>query len=347
MVADSRISLADLAGGAAEESIVDDDGRPVRPALVVDLGTASDPGVLERARRAAERAGRILIGVGAATPAAEATGLLRALDLTLVPGTSENPCCVGVAEPDTAADELLSSVGSRPRAALTLAGLLRAGGDLLVPAALEVESLAYSALLGGPEFRQWLAGHRPAPPPDVADPVLVERSAGQLTITLNRPERRNAYGAAMRDALVDALRIAELDRDIDRVVLTGAGPSFCAGGDLGEFGTAPDPVTAHLIRTRAGAALPLHRIAGLVEARVHGSCVGAGVELAAFAGHVVSTSDATFRLPELAMGLVPGAGGTVSLPRRVGRWRTCYLAITGRELRAPTAHAWGLIDALR
>jgi enoyl-CoA hydratase/carnithine racemase len=72
--------------------------------------------------------------------------------------------------------------------------------------------------------------------------------------------------------------------------------------------------------------------------------VGAGVELPAFAGTVVAAENATFRLPEVAMGLIPGAGGTVSLPRRIGRWRTLYLALSGLSLNAASALAWGLAD---
>jgi enoyl-CoA hydratase/carnithine racemase len=165
-----------------------------------------------------------------------------------------------------------------------------------------------------------------------------------LRITLHRPERRNAYGRDVRDALVEALRIAVLDRDV-AVVLAGAGPSFCSGGDLDEFGTTPDPVTAHLVRTRAGAGLPLHHLAERLEVRVHGSCVGAGIELPAFAGHIAAHPDTTFRLPEVGMGLIPGAGGTVSIPRRIGRWRALHMALTGETIDTDTALDWGLIDA--
>ncbi len=77
---------------------------------------------------------------------------------------------------------------------------------------------------------------------------------------------------------------------------------------------------------------------------MHGTCVGAGVELPAFAGTVVAGPNTTFRLPENAMGLIPGAGGTVSIPRRIGRWRTLHLALSGMALNAATALAWGLAD---
>jgi len=222
------------------------------------------------------------------------------------------------------------------------------GAGLDVRAALEVESFAYSTLLGGAEFRRWLAarGPRPLPPPAPAPPVLVERTGAHLLITLNRPERRNAYGRELRDALVDALRVAALDASISSVTLSGAGPAFCAGGDLDEFGTAPDTATAHFVRTRGGAGELLHRLADRTEVRLHGACVGAGIELAAFAGRVVARADTTVRLPEVGMGLIPGAGGTVGIPRRIGRWRALYLALSGISLPAATAARWGLVDEL-
>ena len=67
---------------------------------------------------------------------------------------------------------------------------------------------------------------------------------------------------------------------------------------------------------------------------------------AAFADRVVARPDTFVALPEVAMGLIPGAGGTVSLPRRIGRQRTAYLALSGRRLDVATAHAWGLVDAV-
>jgi enoyl-CoA hydratase/carnithine racemase len=79
---------------------------------------------------------------------------------------------------------------------------------------------------------------------------------------------------------------------------------------------------------------------------LHGACIGAGIELPAFAGRVVAKPNTYFRLPEVDMGLIPGAGGCVSIPRRIGRQRTNWLAITGIELNAETALVWGLIDAV-
>jgi enoyl-CoA hydratase/carnithine racemase len=183
------------------------------------------------------------------------------------------------------------------------------------------------------------------PADDGGGPVTMERDGNLLRIVLDRPEVRNAFGASMRDGLVEALAVAGADPAV-RVVLEGRGPSFCSGGDLREFGTSADPASAHLVRLRRSAGRAIAEVADRVTAVVHGSCVGAGVELPAFAGRVVAAPDSRFWLPEVAMGLVPGAGGTVSIPRRIGRQRTALLALTGDTIDATTALQWGLVDEL-
>ena len=170
-------------------------------------------------------------------------------------------------------------------------------------------------------------------------------TAPTLHVTLNRPHRHNAYSVTMRDGLVDALRLAAADPDL-HVLLDGAGPSFSSGGDLGEFGEFGDPATAHAVRLTRSAARLLIELSARVEVHVHGACIGAGVELPAFAARVVAHPDTTFTLPELAFGLVPGAGGTASLPPRIGRQRTAQLALTAEPIDATTALAWGLVDRL-
>ena len=133
---------------------------------------------------------------------------------------------------------------------------------------------------------------------------------------------------------------------IEEVVLSGEGASFCSGGDLDEFGSFPDPAVAHAIRTTRSPAMLIARLAHRVRVEVHGACIGAGAELPAFAGRVVAAPDAVFQLPEVAMGLVPGAGGTASIPRRIGRQRTAELVLSGRRIDAETALRWGLVDEL-
>jgi enoyl-CoA hydratase/carnithine racemase len=132
--------------------------------------------------------------------------------------------------------------------------------------------------------------------------------------------------------------------------LTGNGPSFCSGGDLAEFGTFADPASAHLARTRHSPALAIDALTATLgrscRAEVHGRVLGSGLEMAAFCGWVEAHEDSVFGLPELSLGLIPGAGGTVSITRRIGRWRTAYLVLTGRTVNAATALAWGLVDAI-
>jgi enoyl-CoA hydratase/carnithine racemase len=150
----------------------------------------------------------------------------------------------------------------------------------------------------------------------------------------------------MRDALVEALDVALLDPSVTTVRLEGAGTSFCSGGDLDEFGSRSDPPSAHLLRLARSPARLLAEVADRVVVHLHGDAVGSGIELAAFARRVVATPDTRISLPEVRLGLIPGAGGTVSLPRRIGRQRTLFLALAVESIDAATALRWGLVDAV-
>jgi enoyl-CoA hydratase/carnithine racemase len=90
----------------------------------------------------------------------------------------------------------------------------------------------------------------------------------------------------------------------------------------------------------------LHQLADRTTCKLQGACIGAGIELPAFAGRIEARADAFFELPEVGMGLIPGAGGTVSIPRRIGRLRTARMALGGERLSADIALKWGLIDAI-
>lgn len=244
-------------------------------------------------------------------------------------------------------DLLAAAVAANPQAAVAMAQLLRLRAFESVPDGLLLESLTYSTLQAGPEFATWLAERGPATvPPDDEPPVLAERAGTALHVTLNRPRRANAVTASLRDLLVEQLRVAASDPSIDGVVLRGSGPSFCSGGDLAEFGSLPDPATAHATRLTRSPAWWVHRLARTTRVHLHGACIGAGIEVPAFAGTILAAADTRIRLPEVAMGLVPGAGGTCGIPRRIGRQRTNYLAITGAEIDATTALGWGLVDRI-
>ena len=211
------------------------------------------------------------------------------------------------------------------------------------------ESWVYSTLQAGPEFQGWLKSRSPTQPPapNPEPAVLMHREGNTLQLRLNRPEKHNAFSAEMRDGLCEGLQLVLRDDSIEAVILSGAGRSFSSGGDLDEFGSLPDPATAHAIRSTRNVARLLAACGNRVRADVHGACVGAGMELPAFVSRVVAKPGSWFQLPEVQMGLVPGAGGTVSLPRRIGRQRTAWLALSGERLDAQRALDWGLIDELR
>ena len=252
-----------------------------------------------------------------------------------------------VAVDDPILDDIVANIERCSLAATSLAVLFRQSETLDVDHALAAESAVYSTLQSGPEFARWrTAAGLMSPRPDDEPAVVASRHDETLVIELNRPHRHNAFSASMRDALAELLALAVSDDTIERVELSGRGPSFCSGGDLGEFGSFGDPTTAHRTRLARSPARLLHRISDRTHVHLHGSCLGAGIELPAFAAHVTASADAMIGLPELTLGLVPGAGGTVSLPRRIGRWRTAHLALGATPISAATAYAWGLVDSI-
>lgn len=234
-----------------------------------------------------------------------------------------------------------------PVATALLARILRIGEGLPSDTALEIESLAYSALLGGGEFRRWAeTAARPKGGQPAFDPVLYDRDGDDVTLTLASPENRNAMTAAMRDALYEALVNVLEDPGKPRVTLRAEGRCFSAGGDLAEFGTASDLARAHVIRTQRSCARVLHFLGERAIVRMHGACIGSGVEVPAAAARRVGAPDLMVQLPELRMGLIPGAGGTVTLARALGRHRLMWLALGAFRIGARQSLDWGLIDAI-
>ncbi|MBV8182647.1 MAG: enoyl-CoA hydratase/isomerase family protein [Mycobacterium sp.] len=289
-----------------------------------------------------------VVAVGSLTHASEFW--LQRATFTLTEDDNDDRRTITVPSIESAIVELAARVDRWPVAAAVCDDVLRSvdpAGPTL--GGVLTESLAYSTLQGGPEFARWLAKRGLARMPDIADPVQAHRDGNTLRIAFNRPQRHNAFSTDARAALLEALTVAQLDPSIDEVVLSGNGPSFCSGGDLAEFGTFSDPASAHLARTRYSPALLLDaltaRLGKACRAEVHGQVLGSGLEMAAFCGRVVSRPDAVFGLPELSLGLIPGAGGTVSVTRRVGRWRTAYLVLSGLSIGVETAMTWGLTDA--
>ncbi len=271
-------------------------------------------------------------------------------DIVLAPPQAELPATI----PLDQATIISSAIAASPLAAVTLVQLLRLNETRSTVNGLVAESLAYSTLQTSRHYKKWLTTQpanvipdNPETPVKPETPVVAERTASTLRITLNRPERHNAYNAQIRDLLVELLRAAWSDPSLDGIVINGTGPTFCSGGDLGEFGTTPNSATAHQIRSVRSAAFWIDKLAHKTRFEVHGTCVGAGVELPAYAHNVTAHPDTTFRLPEVSMGLVPGAGGTISIARRIGRQRLCYFALCDTEIDAETALSWGLIDRIQ
>jgi len=293
------------------------------------------------------------LAIGIGDPAGDdAEVWLQQATFTLV----DRPCAdrrtVQVPDVDAALAQITERVESWPQTAAVCDDVLRAF-DPAAPtfAGIITESLAYSTMQSGAEFARWLAERGPKTVPLLPDPVVSDRDGDTLHVAFNRPQRHNAFSTDARAALLEALEVARLDTSVTALVLTGNGPSFCSGGDLAEFGTFDDPASAHLARTRFSPALVLDeitaRLGAACQAVVHGQVLGSGLEMAAFCGHVTCHPDATLGLPELALGLIPGAGGTVSITRRIGRWRTAYLVLSGATIDAATALDWGLVDAVR
>ena len=275
----------------------------------------------------------------------------RQASFTLVDSDVDDARVVRVESVASALHTVADRVTTWPHAALVCDDVLRALDPAApVQAGVITESLAYSTLQSGPEFARWLAERGPAQLPVTPDPVVTQRDGPRLHIRFNRPARHNAFTTESRAALLEALTVARIDPGIVEVLLDGNGPSFCSGGDLAEFGTFADPASAHLARTRHSPALALAditaRLGAACRAIVHGRVLGSGLEMAAFCGTVICHPDAVLGLPELTLGLIPGAGGTVSITRRIGRWRTAYLVLSGQTIDSDTALRWGLVDAV-
>ncbi len=303
---------------------------------VIDPGAADAPAL---------GPGVVVVGVHDSGP--RPSRVAEAFDILLTADEEAPAPWVGLKDPHAALEAILAQADAQPAACAVAAQTLRASLALSFDQALAQESLAYSMLLASEGFRAWRVANPPRERPDDPAPrVLIGQQGEALTLTLNRPAARNAFDARMRDGLCEALAFAAEHPDAPAVILSGAGPAFSAGGDLDEFGSAGDPGEAHLIRTFRSAARGVHELGDRVTARLHGACVGAGIEVPAAARRVVAREGAFFRLPEVSMGLIPGAGGTATIPRRIGRHRAAFLAISGLDIDAPTALGWGLVDGI-
>jgi 2-(1,2-epoxy-1,2-dihydrophenyl)acetyl-CoA isomerase len=179
-----------------------------------------------------------------------------------------------------------------------------------------------------------------------AQPVLVERFIGYRILTLNRPDKLNAFNEAMHEALRAAIDDAQADTTTRALMITGAGRGFCAGQDLADRLAAPGE-TKMLGSTLERHYNPLVRkLRGLpfpVIAAVNGVAAGAGCNVALACDIVVAATSARFIQSFARIGLIPDCGGTWVLPRLVGDARARGLALLAQDLTAEKAADWGLI----
>jgi 2-(1,2-epoxy-1,2-dihydrophenyl)acetyl-CoA isomerase len=176
--------------------------------------------------------------------------------------------------------------------------------------------------------------------------ILVDTRAGYRILTLNRPDRLNAFNDAMHAALAAALDAAEADASCRALLLTGAGRAFCAGQDLNDrlpregkmpvVGPALEQFYNPLVRRLRALPIP-------VVAAVNGIAAGAGANIALACDIVLAARSASFVQSFAKIGLIPDSGGTWTLPRLVGRARARALALLADPLPAERAEAWGMI----
>jgi len=184
-----------------------------------------------------------------------------------------------------------------------------------------------------------------------AEVVLVEIADRVATITLNRPEARNALNRAVRKALPAAIERCDADDDVDVMILTGTDPAFCAGVDLKEFGSGQVQQGEGFAEVgERGAdgrlpfrgALPPH--AKPLIGAINGVAVTGGFEVALNCDFLIASERARFADTHARVGVMPGWGLTVLLAQRIGVGRAKEMSITGNYIDAPTALAWGLVN---
>lgn len=157
-------------------------------------------------------------------------------------------------------------------------------------------------------------------------------------IKLNRPQALNVYNIEMRDELYQVLNAIKSDDEVKVAVLSGAGEkAFCAGADLSEFLSAPPPVLARRARFDRDIWSRFLNIPQPFIAALHGYVLGSGIEMALCCDIRIASEDAQFGLPEVALGIIPAAGATQTLPRTIGRAKTLEMLLNGRWLKAQEA----------
>jgi enoyl-CoA hydratase len=181
----------------------------------------------------------------------------------------------------------------------------------------------------------------------MSDAVLVERDAGVATLTLNRPDVRNAMTAELTDAFTDAVASLRGDPDVRVVVVTGAGKAFCAGGDLSWIQPGPGADVSSL-RAKMRSFYPRFLVVRSLDvptiAAVNGAAIGAGLCLAMACDIRISAEDAKFSTAFMRLGMHPGMAATYLLTRLVGTARAAELFFTAKTIDGREAERIGLVN---
>ena len=187
-----------------------------------------------------------------------------------------------------------------------------------------------------------------------SDIVLVEVDAGVATVTLNRPEQRNAINLQLSRELPTAMWAADADDAVRVIILTGAGDAFCAGADLSEAasGVSPDRLDEYGYSSRDGhgstdrflSSFAWWRMRTPVVAAINGAAIGGGLTLALGADLRFAAADATLALPFTRMGVTPEGTATWLLPRLIGPARAAELLLSGRPFTGAEAAAMGIVN---
>ena len=174
--------------------------------------------------------------------------------------------------------------------------------------------------------------------------TLEKRGGGVGLLTLNRPEVINAFDTRMRDDLFAALEAVRDDTDVRAVLIRGAGErGFCAGADLTEFGSAPSQAVARQVRWERDLWGLFLSVPKPIVAALHGYVIGSGVEIACLCDLRIASEDAVFRMPETALGMIPAAGGSQTLPRAVGLGAAMKALLVNETISAERALSLGLV----
>lgn len=173
--------------------------------------------------------------------------------------------------------------------------------------------------------------------------ILVQDEGGVRTVTMNRPDKRNALTAAMYAAMAEALEDADGDTGVGAVLIQGSGGFFSSGNDVKDFlvnpPTGPDSAVFRFLRAIVGCGAP-------VVAAVEGPAVGIGTTMLLHCDFVYAAPDARFHLPFIDLGLVPEAASSLLLPRLIGHIGASRMLMLGEPIEATEAHRMGLVSGL-